>query len=526
MSRKLWRIFWWALLIRVLFSSGILIQADGNFLTAFHGFDGYYEIAENLLAGNGFSQSSAPPFVIDDERTPLYPLFIAAFVYIFHSYYAILIAQIILGSALPLLAYRIALQITARERVATLVAVFSVLEPLSIHFATKLVSETFFTVLFLVGTTLFLDYIRIQHKRALIYATAFFALAILARPTIQLLPLLFIFVVFFLAKGNSGRAVRHSLIVTAVFFLILAPWSIRNFVRFGNPALSVQYASVPYGYLIPSALALEKNIGFMDALTQFYEGEGNIKSVGDITLSNAPFYRERAAEILRKHPVGLIKSIGVTFLTFFTHDGYFDILRRLDIAPSIQLERPAFTLLLESPQRAGDFVHPLLASPALFVILGRILWIFISLLFIIGAVQFLKTPGHRAKGIFILLIILYFALTTIAVGLSVNARFRFPVNALILTFAAYGIANMLPKRTAPPSLSPPEADPFFGGQGGGYEGWCNPPHLLIPPFLKGLPERRGIWKSLLPKTAVLPLEKGELKPFFCRCGELRGGGLT
>lgn len=446
MSRKLLLIFLCAVFIRTLFASTASLQSDGEFLAAFNRLDGYYEIAENLLAGNGFSLSDTPPIVPDSVRMPLYPLFLAGLVFIFKSYYAVLVGQIILGSSIALLAYRIAFQILARERFATIVALLLVLEPLSIYFSLTLISETFFTALFLAGITLFLDYWKNQHGRVLAYATGLLALATLVRPTTQFLPLLLILAVFFLAKGRAALAFRHSLIIAGVFLLVLTPWSIRNFMRFGNPALSVQYASVPYAYLIPSVLALEKNIGFEEAKQQFYDGEGGIGSIGDINLANAPFYKKRTAEILKEHPVGLLKSVGVTFLTFFTHDGYRDILRRFGLEPSIQLERPAFILLLESPQKARDFVRPLLASPALFVILGRIVWVLITLSFIAGAIHYLRSSENRAKGIFILLVILYFVLTTVAVGLSVNARFRFPVNALILIFAAYGAATLLPKQ--------------------------------------------------------------------------------
>ena len=442
MSRKLLLIFLLALFARALFFSVAFSQTGGALQNAFPAFDGYRDITQSLLSGNGFSRSLSPPFVPDSVRTPLYPLFIAGLIWFFKSYYAVLIAQIVLGGIIPLIAYRIAVQILADTRIATLIAFLLALEPFSAGLSSTIQVETFFAALFLAGLTLFLEYWKSQRWRTLAYTTGFFALATLARPTIQFLPLLLILAVFFLAKGDNGRATRHSLVVAAIFLLILAPWSIRNFVRFGNPALSVQYASVPYGYLVPSALALEKNIGFLEAMKQFYDGEGKIESVEEITLANAPFYKERATKILKKHPVGLIKSIGVTFLTFFTHDGYMDVLYRLGMPPSVRLERPAFTLLLESPQKAWNFVRPLLASPALFAILGRIAWVLITLFFVAGAIRYLRVPEQRAKGIFILLIILYFAVTTIAVGLSVNARFRFPVNALILTFAVYGASTI------------------------------------------------------------------------------------
>ncbi len=446
MSRKLWLIFLLALFLRTLFFYVAYIQSGETYRAVIPYLDGYYQISENLLSGNGFSRDIAPPFLPDSVRTPLYPLLLAGLVYVFKSYYAVLVVHILLGSLIPLLAFRIARQLTANETVATVVAIFSVVEPFTILLSVTILSETMFTVLFLAGMTLFLDYSAQLSGRVLASSIAFFAFATLARPTIQFLPLLLIIAVLFLVKGRGKLALGHSCIVAGVFLLVVAPWSIRNFLQFGNPALSVQYASVPYGYLIPSVIALEKNIGFMEAVKEFYEGEGNINGIEEITLANASYYKARTGDILQKHPVGLLKSVGVTFFTFFTHDGCLDVLRRLEIAPSVRFSRPAFMMMVTSPRETFGRLRPLLTGPLLFVLLGKILWILISVCFVFGVVSYLKEPGRRAQGIFVLLVVLYFALTTIAVGLSVNARFRFPVNTFILTFAAYGVVIFLQKR--------------------------------------------------------------------------------
>ncbi len=434
----MWLFFSLAVLARLLFFYVLLMQSDQKSVMPIPHLDGYYEIAENLLLGNGFSHAVQPPFIPGSVRTPFYPLFLAAFVLIFKNYYIALFAQIILGGLIPLLAYRISLQLLpAWKRTANSIALLLAFEPLNILLATILISETLFTVLLLAGVTFFLDYIQEQKMATLAYATGFFAFATLTRPTIQFLPFLLIGIVFLLLK-RSRQAGLHSLIMGGIFFLIIAPWCIRNLIRFGNPSLSVQYASVPFGYLIPSVLAAEKHIGFEQAKREFYIGEGNITSVEDITLTNAEEYKKRIFPIIREHPMGILKSVITTFLTFFSHDGYMDVLQQLKISPSLQMDRPALTLFLESPVKTLNFIVPLLTSPILFVIFGRIAWILISLCFFYGAFRYIKIPEYRTRGIFISLLIAYFALTTIAVGLAVNARFRMPVDALILIFAVYG----------------------------------------------------------------------------------------
>ncbi len=444
MSRKLLYIFLCSFFVHVLFASVAFSQSNGTFINAFYGFDGYYEISKNLLAGHGFSKVETPPFVPSDERTPLYPLGMAILVSVFKNYYAVILAQIILSSVIiPFLAYRITMQILARERIATMVALILAFEPLAVHLATKVVSETLFTALFLASVTLLFDYLKEARGKTLVYAGGMLALATLVRPTVQYLPLLFILAVFWTSRKQIGRAARHSLVFCAVFLLVLSPWVIRNFLVFHRAALNVQQTSVLYAYFIPSVIAIEQHTEFSKTQHQFFRGDGNITDPDDITLENASYYNKRAIKLLASHPIGIFKSIGMTMFTFFTHDGYWDILRRFNYVEDFRIDRPLFMLFLESPREAIAVVRPLLASPALFVMLGRLVWMLIAASFIGGAILYLRTSKERAKGIVALLVVFYFAATTIIVGLGVNARYRVPVNALILTFAVYGAYGLL-----------------------------------------------------------------------------------
>lgn len=426
MPRKLWWIFLLAVAVRGLFAFIIYAQSDGSFLTPFHGFDGYYEISQNLLAGNGFSPLTTPPFLPDAERTPLYPLFMATLVSVFRSYYAVLIAQILLGGLIPLLAYRIALQMFTNERIATIVALILALEPLTIYLSTILVSETLFTVLFLASVTLFFDYLKEPRGRLLAYATGLLALATLARPTTEYLPLLFLLAICWTLRREWRRAVRHSLVVSVVFLLLLSPWLVHNLLFLHRAVLTTQQETIFSAYFIPSVIALEEHRSFDD--TRQHPDTENEN--GTIAFFAA-------------HPVGVLQSIGMTAFSFFTHDGYADILGRLGYASTPRLERPLFLQFVDSPRKTVAAVSPLLASPAFFVIVGRIFWVLISLCFFYGTVHYLRTQKDRARGIIALLVIFYFVLTTAIVGFGVNARYRVPVNAFILTFAVYGLYDFL-----------------------------------------------------------------------------------
>lgn len=251
------------------------------------------------------------------------------------------------------------------------------------------------------------------------------------------MPALLILTVLFTWRTDLRKAAGHSLVVLGLFLLVIAPWSIRNFVQFGSFALNIQSASVPFGYLVPSVIALEERRSFDQAQKDLYAREGGIESVEEITFANAAHYKERTKQLLLEHPLGLIEMSTVTFLTFFTHDGYLDVLGRLDLSPEFSLGGSALKLLF-SPMQATRTAFSLIQTPAALIVLGKLLWLVVFVFFLVGTISYLRVKEQRERGAFIVLIILYFTLTTLAVGLAVNARFRMPVNALIVPFAMYG----------------------------------------------------------------------------------------
>jgi len=148
--------------VRIFFFAAAVSRSDGAFERIFPRYDGYYEIAENLLHGTGFSRSITEPAIPDSVRTPLYPLFIAGILALFKSYYVVFFVQILIGSLIPFLAYRIALQLRLSEKIAFLSALLLAIEPLTVFLATTLQAETLFTALFLFGISFFLHYIEEQ----------------------------------------------------------------------------------------------------------------------------------------------------------------------------------------------------------------------------------------------------------------------------------------------------------------------------------------------------------------------------
>ena len=431
-------IFSLALCVRLILFFINLDASNGNFIGAIHGDDGYYELSQGLLNGHGFSWSQEEPFLPNTLRTPLYIYFIAGLVFVFGSYLAPLIAQIILGSFIPILGFYIVLEIFSRRKIAFVTALLLAFEPYLTLFSSIFYTETLFIFLFLIFLILFIKYIKKGSLRTLIWSSFILGLATLTKTTVQYLPV----IIFFLILWNFRKAffvkklIFHSILFPLVFIATISPWLLRNYLEFGVVGMTAQPAYNLHVYFIPSILSLENGTSFNSELNKYVKVE---ESSGEkITLANSKEYTKKDLAFVKDHPVGFLKSIGITIITFFTHDGMLTVLEHTGYIPDQYIGRPAISLLLSSPISFFKKIYEYSMSPLFVVLLMRIVWIIATIFFIIGLFIFMKNRKCDTVSIFLFLLIFYFVATSAIGGLGVNARYRMPVNPVILSFALTG----------------------------------------------------------------------------------------
>jgi len=403
-------------------------------------YDGYYEIANSISAGHGFSRSVAPPYIPDSVRMPLYPLFIMGILKIFGSYKALFIIQALLGSLSAVLAYFIAKEFIT-EKWSAGVGFLTALEPYTAYLTGIVLTETFFTFVFLCFVYFFLRYLKGKSMRMLALTSALLGIATLIKPTTQYLPILMLALVWW----NSGFNFRKFLlkevpVVLGIFLIILSPWIYRNYETFGNMSLNVEPVSALYAFLVPSTIALEQNIPFDEAAQRFLGGL-SVQKIEDVNLANTSEFRRSALAELRNHPKGLAELFGITMYGFFTHDGYASLLNTFFDANISYAHPPVFELITH-PGEAVSFFGNLMRGPGALVVVGRLFWIAVTLLALAGAIAYWRKKGLTPQFLFITGTIAYFALTTIIIGLGVNARLRVPVEPLIFILAAFALQRM------------------------------------------------------------------------------------
>lgn len=103
---------------------------------------GYHALALNLLAGHGFTLNTAPPFVPDAIRTPLYPVFVAT-VYALTGPAAahVALAQSLLDALTALVIVASVRRLTSGSRWAWVAGALYALNPTAWRFANELLTE-------------------------------------------------------------------------------------------------------------------------------------------------------------------------------------------------------------------------------------------------------------------------------------------------------------------------------------------------------------------------------------------------
>ena len=427
-------IFGIALIVRIiLFSINFNFQ-DGNLINTIHGDDGYYEISQGLINGHGFTGATEEPFNPNPLRPPVWPFIIAFLAWVFGTYWAVFVFEILIASFIPVLGMYVSRYIIP-ERYVIWTGLLLVFTPYSILSSFLLYSETCFTFLFLIFLIFLFRYIKEQTVRNAIWSGVFLGLATLVKPTVQYFPIIIpLIILYILRKQLTIHLLKHLTLFLIVFSLLIAPWIYRNHKEFGVYGMSAQLAFNLYVYLVPTVLSIDNHTKFSTEVSNFVTKNGF--DVNDINLSNSKFYTDEAVKVLKDHKVAIIKSLGITLLTFFTHDGMLTVLQYSGITFENIISKPSFSLLIH-PAELIRVISYYISSPAIIIIFMRLIWIIITFLFIFGLFSQIKREGLSGQTLIATIIVLYFSLTTAINGFGVNARFRVPIEVFIFCFAVY-----------------------------------------------------------------------------------------
>lgn len=432
-----------AIFLRLIFF-GIIVSHnnyDINRVVDGARLDGYYEIAYNLINHSIFSLAKGNDLILSDsKRTPGYPGILVPFLY-FDSVYLVLFLQIILGGLLALAGRRVAWRVTNNKKTANIVGIFMAIEPVGIWLSTKFLTETFFTLFLLLFVLSSLKLLRlvasgdIDSPRRINFSAAlsgiYLGLATLIRPTTLYLSLFLVFCWLIYRYWRKKDKIWLTVMAFIIpFVIILTPWFARNYKVFGNFAYSSITSETLFAYFIPSAVSINNHGGFSESQIKFFVSQGYSR-YPDINLANSDRFQGQAIAALKQYPYESALVAGMALTAFFTHDGTLSFLQEINL---ISGALPTKTYLVHN---FTDFI----ISPLVLIAVFRFLWLVIFLTFLWQFLLMWRRKILTPPYVFLLLLIFYFAATTMFNGFGTNARFRFPVNALILIFSVSFCVN-------------------------------------------------------------------------------------
>jgi 4-amino-4-deoxy-L-arabinose transferase-like glycosyltransferase len=203
----------------------------------------YDAIAMNLAAGHGFG---IVPDVPTPIRAPFYPMFLALLYAVFgHSYLIVLLMQAALGAVTCAAVYGVARPVWGTS-IARGAALATALYPALIAYCGYVLSETLFTLLFVLSTLLLIKMLY-ENGRVLnaIAGGVLMGLATLTRPATMLFPA---FLAAALIGWQAIKIDRHDLktrgkaglkrtalavcLFAAASYLTIVPWTLRNYLTF------------------------------------------------------------------------------------------------------------------------------------------------------------------------------------------------------------------------------------------------------------------------------------------------------
>jgi hypothetical protein len=251
----------------------------------------YLGPAKMLLSGYGFALKPGVPEVL---RTPVYPLLLAAFG---THVVPVIVLQHVINVALAVAIYCFALR--QGRFVALAAAILFALDPPTLHYANKLLTETLFTALLFVAFVL--------AGRAPLLNGLLAGVLVITRPVAIAY---FVVLAFFYGRRAAAIFVAAALVVPLA-------WATRNKIVAGNFTISVIGANNLLIHRAAGALAILDEGNFeqdladeqRDLLEQAHdliEQERHVAAAEDLPEAvRAPYYSALARRIITQHPFAL-----------------------------------------------------------------------------------------------------------------------------------------------------------------------------------------------------------------------------
>jgi len=392
-------------------------------------------------------KGSATPF--DTFRTPVYPLFLAGIYSLFgYKPYIAIIIQLFLSSLTCILVYRIG-EVFVNRDIGFIGGVLLALDFPTAVYANLLLTETLFIFLFLSSLYFFLSFFKEKKRIFLGFSALLLGVSTLTRPIVQYFVILMIGIIFIIFRKDIQKGLINGFIYFSIFLVVISFWAFRNYIIYGNFALSTVSG---YNLLFYNAAYLRsyREAGGYDYVKNIRkELKVKMDKICEEKNITSPFersklYKEEALEEIFAHP-GVYAKLHFIGIAKMFATPTFPISERIFGIPLDNLGVTAVGkgfLTKSFGEAFKEFIDFFLQNwKALLYLPFLVLYlIFLYLMAVYGVYKILKEGRPLFPFFLFLLIIIYNALL---IGIAGTARLRIPLMPYIDLIAAYGIYRLM-----------------------------------------------------------------------------------
>ncbi len=394
---------------------------------------GYHEVAVNLLESGTYDSLTS------QFRTPGYPFFIALIYFFFGiKPWMVILVQIGLTVCMIFLVHYFGRWVFD-ETIGLLAAALFAVNPLVIYYATTILTETLFSLVFL-ASLLFLIKGLIEERHGLLVISGFLlGISTLIKPITQFFPVIITILIAVWPKRRISFRLKGLLGVFLVFYLTLFPWLARNYLKYHHFKLT---SFQGYNLLFYNAAAVEKaktGESYKQIIEEFNliaEAEG--VTVPGETFANYDIYNRIAVDYIFKNlavyiPLHL-KGMALVFLDVGI----------IGMCKFFGLETQTLTVAFTASNRSifGMIGAYFTLKPMQEIFFSMPFYLLLMLTygaFFMGAYAIFKMRRYEIL-LFVLLIMFYF---TFLPGVIGQARYRIPIIPLYLLVSSVGINTVV-----------------------------------------------------------------------------------
>jgi len=420
-----------------LFRLFLLLQAPKEALLSFGlGADGsdYVNEAKNILAGQGFSRETSAPFIPDAIRTPLYPLALAGAFALFGSFQALLWIQIIFSSMIPAIVMRLSRRTIHRKGLIMALGLFFAFEPHLAFFTTFYASEGLAIFLLYMGIASLVEWSYTQKTSTLGWSGVFMGLTTLVRPVTFYIHFLLIPIMYMRRRiEGKGEWKKPLLIFTLLFFIVVSPWLVRNYVHFGSASMGTVGWFNMYTRVAVTTVAIDTGADFYTTYQKLLD-ELSVRGfishpppVSEREIQDPRFggvLKSESLRIFKEHPKAFATYLLTAPISILTQD---NTLGFIEIFSGKKIARPPFSPTLYISQHGliegVRALLPHMSGLYLIPYLARVFWMALFLLSLLG-VYVLWQSGHRFAALFFISFLGYVVLFSLNAGAQIDARYR------------------------------------------------------------------------------------------------------